>query len=416
MSSQGINSQGKSGQARVALVTYSTKPRGGVVHTLSLGEELHRLGYPVHVIALGDPEQGFFRPVSVPHTFISPPPVASTLVERVEAATARLVDGLRPLVPGHFDVLHVQDCIAARAATQLREDEKLAVTIIRTVHHVDDFTTDALVDCQHRSIVEPDHVLVVSEYWQHRLADEYGIRATVVTNGVDAARFARPPTFDAGPLRARLGPSDRFVFLTVGGLEPRKGSLQLVEALAMIRHPLTPRPAVVVVGEHSFQDHSNYRARVLERAAELDLRMDVDLFLMGTVPDAELPGWYWSADAFVFPSVKEGWGLAVLEAMAAGLPVITSDLPVFKEYLTGGGEVCMVRAEDSEDLAAAMSAMVVDAGLRGRLAAVGPSVAARYSWEACARQHIAYYRAYRSEVGGGAAAGAGAGIAFRCRG
>lgn len=376
---------------RVALVTYSTKARGGVAHTLSLGEELNRLGYPVHVIALGDPDQGFYRPVSVPHSFIPPPPAAPTLVERVELTTASLADGLRGRVPGQFDVLHVQDCLAARAATQLRDEENHAITVVRTVHHVDDFTTEALIECQRRSIVDPDHVLVVSDYWRQRLSEEYGVQATVVTNGVDSSRYARPPGFDRRAERSRTAACDRFLFLTVGGLEPRKGSIHLVEALAAIRHAVVPRPVVAVVGEHSFQDHSGYRAIVLERAAELGLQVGVDLLLLGTVPDAEMPGWYWSSDAFVFPSVKEGWGLAVLEAMAAGLPVITSDIPVFKEYLAHGKEVRMVRAGDSEDLAQAMAALVTDATLRRQLAREGPAVAARYSWETCARQHIEYY-------------------------
>jgi glycosyltransferase-like protein len=362
-----------------------------VVHTLALGEELHRLGWPVRVIALGDADRGFYRPVSVPHLLIPPPPEAPTLVERVERAIARLTEGLRALAEVGFDVLHVQDCLAARAATQLR-GEGLDVPVIRTVHHVDDFTTPALVECQRRSIVEPDHVLVVSDYWRRLLRDEYGVEATVVTNGVDARRFARPAGFDRRTLRAGTGTSDRFLFLTVGGLEPRKGSLQLVEALAAVRSTVTPRPAVAVVGEHSFQDHSSYRTAVLERAAALGLEPGEDVLLLGTVPDGELPGWYWSADAFVFPSVKEGWGLAVLEAMAAGLPVITSDIPVFHEYLRDGGEVRMARAGDSAALAREMAALVTDAGLCRRLARGGPAVAGRYRWETCARQHIECYR------------------------
>ncbi len=58
-----------------------------------------------------------------------------------------------------------------------------------------------------------------------------------------------------------------------------------------------------------------------------------NVVLLGTVPDDELPSWYTAADVLAFPSTKEGWGLAVLEAMSAGLPVVASDLPVFREYL-----------------------------------------------------------------------------------
>ena len=70
-------------------------------------------------------------------------------------------------------MLHTQDCISARAAARVR-DAGAPVRVVRTVHHVDDFTTPALVECQRRSIVDPDLVLVVSEDWRTRLGDDYG--------------------------------------------------------------------------------------------------------------------------------------------------------------------------------------------------------------------------------------------------
>src|SRR5262245_4701330 len=122
--------------AEVALVTYSTKPRGGVVHTLSLAEALRRQGYGVHVVGLGDPESGFFRPTDVPHTIVAAPPRKDTLEDRVFAAIDMLeawLDG-----PGRrFDLVHTQDCIAASAAVRVR-DGGAPLTVVRTVHHVDD--------------------------------------------------------------------------------------------------------------------------------------------------------------------------------------------------------------------------------------------------------------------------------------
>src|SRR5919201_5145886 len=67
----------------VALITYSTKPRGGVVHTLCLAEALRALGQPVHLFAMGDPTQGFYRPTEAPYTIIPAPAPADTLEERV---------------------------------------------------------------------------------------------------------------------------------------------------------------------------------------------------------------------------------------------------------------------------------------------------------------------------------------------
>jgi glycosyltransferase-like protein len=382
----------------VALITYSTKPRGGVVHTLHLAEALQALGQPVHVFALGDPSQGFYRRLKVPHTIVPAPPWAPTLEERVWRNIDALAEALARAA-GDFDLLHVQDCIAARAAVRVRE-AGLPVWVVRTVHHVDDFTTPALIECQRRSIVDPDRVLVVSEYWRRRLRDEYGVEAEVVTNGVDAPRFAHRDG-SRPRLRQRLGIREGFLFLTVGGIEPRKNSLALIEALAIARARLQRPPRLAVVGGHSFQDHAAYREMVLDRARELGLRVGPagdDVLLAGTVPDTQLPAWYHAADAFVFPSTVEGWGLAVLEAMASSLPVIASDIPVFREYLVPGRGVLLVPPEDHEALAAAMVDLVTNPELQAELGRQGPAVAAKYSWERCGRQHVLFYRRLMEEV------------------
>lgn len=392
--------------APVALVTYSTRPRGGVVHTLAVAEELHRAGAPVHVYALGDPNVGFFRPVEAPYTIIPAPPWAPTLEARVFASIDTLTDGLRRHLGDMAYLVHAQDCIAARAATRLRTEGR-PLTVVRTVHHVDDFSTHALIECQQRSITEPDHVLVVSRHWQEALARDFGIEATVVPNGVDAHRFASPGEVPPAALRERAGLSEEFVFLTVGGLEPRKGSLELIEALATVRDKVSPPPQLAVVGGHSFQDHRPYRERCLARAEELGL-LDDGLVLVGTVADPELPGWYHAADVFVFPSVNEGWGLAVLEAMAAGRPVVTSDVPVFREYLTDDDAI-LVPPADPLALAEAMTRLADDPALRARLGAGGPAVAGRFTWAASARRHLEFYAGLPDPGDAGQTAGAGFG-------
>jgi hypothetical protein len=99
----------------VALVTYSTKPRGGVVHTLALAEALHAVGAPVRVVALGNPDEGFFRPVRAPVTIVPGPPGGGSLEDKVTGSIDRLADVLGE-VAGDTPVLHAQDCIAARGA------------------------------------------------------------------------------------------------------------------------------------------------------------------------------------------------------------------------------------------------------------------------------------------------------------
>lgn len=379
------------GTPRVALVSYSTKPRGGVVHTLSLAEALAARGAPVHVFALGEPGGGFFREVAAPHTLIAAPPHLPTLEERVFASVDALERGLHELAED-FEILHTQDCISARAAARVR-DSGAPVTVVRTVHHVDDFTTQALIDCQRQAIVEPDHLIVVSEQWRAGLQEDYGVVSDVIHNGVDAGRFA--PIEDTARLRLRheAGVDGRFVFLAVGGIEPRKGTTYLFEAMSTLCRDGGRPPAVVIVGGHSFQDYAGYRERALARLDHLGLVPGRDIIQAGTVTDERLHQWYRSADALVFPSVKEGWGLAVLEAMSADLPVVTSDIPVFREYLTDGLDAVLTRVGDAGDLARGMRAVVEDDALRARLVAGGRQVVPRFSWDRAAAEHERVYRA-----------------------
>jgi glycosyltransferase-like protein len=379
----------------VGFVTYSIKPRGGAVHTLAVAEALGARGVAVEVIALADPGQGLYRDVTVAWRTIEAPPPAPTLEERVFNAVDALANGLEAMGDSLPPILHTQDCISARATCRVR-DRRIAaggprLTVVRTVHHVDDFTTPALVDCQRRAIYEPDKILVVSQTWQRIMLDDYGVEAEVVPNGVDVRRFSTPPDPAlTAALRARVGATDRFLWLTVGGFEPRKGSDRLLRALATARDTVGARPVLVVVGGHSFQDYRAYRQAVLDSLPGLGFELGTDVVLLGTVPDDELPAWYHAADAFAFPSVNEGWGLVVLEAMAAGLPVVATDIPVFREYLTSG--VDSLLAGDEHELACALSTVMSDPDARRRLAAGGRVVADRYGWDASAERHLDVYR------------------------
>jgi glycosyltransferase-like protein len=375
--------------AEIALVTYSTKPRGGVVHTLSLAEALTAAGVPVHVVALGEPGSGFYRPTSAPHTIVPAPSHAETLEERVFRAVDALERGLRNL-GGRFALVHTQDCISARAAARVR-DAGAGPRVVRTVHHIDDFTTAALVECQRQAVLEPDMVLVVSDVWRRLLQAEFGVDAHVVHNGVDVERFAPIDLTRRADLRSQVDAGDGFLFLAVGGVEPRKGSVHLFEAFNQVHGKLDAPSVLAIIGGQSFQDYRQYRADALDRLEQLGLRLGRDVVLLGTVPDADMAAWYRAADALAFPSVKEGFGLAVLEAMSADLPVVTSDLPVFREYLVPGRDALMAPVGNVPALVDALHAVATDSALRSDLIAAGRRVAARFSWSACADEHRALY-------------------------
>ena len=145
---------------------------------------------------------------------------------------------------------------------------------------------------------------------------------------------------------------------------------------------------------------------------ELGLEHGRDIAMLGTVADAELPSWYAAADVFAFPSTKEGWGLAVLEAMSAGLPVVTSDLPVFREYLAPGRDALLVPVDSPAALAGALTSVLGDRQLAERLRAAGRTVAAKFTWDATAARHKTIYTA----LGRPAAAGQASDLRGVCNG
>jgi glycosyltransferase-like protein len=379
---------------RIAMLTYSLRPRGGVVHALEVSEALARRGHHVELFALGRPGERFFREPAVPARIVRHEPPDRPFDERVWAMLAAYRDGLaEPLAAGGFDLIHAQDCLSANAAVELRE-LGVVPNVIRTVHHVDDFSSPSLVECQERSIVAPDAVLCVSSPWVARLAEQFGVRATSVANGVDARRF-RPPRTPAERRRDRdaAGLDGRLAVLTVGGIEPRKGSLTLLEAFARLRE-LVPEqdPLLLVAGGATLFDYREEVERFRARTDELGIGRH--LRLVGNLPPGELERLYRAADLFAFPSVKEGFGLAALEALATGLPVVASDLDVFRSFLRHDRTALLTPVGDSDALAAALARLAREPAERERLRRSARPIVAAHTWDASAAAHERAYRAF----------------------
>ena len=388
---------------RIAMLTYSLRPRGGVVHALEISDALARRGHEVELMALGPPGASFFRLPPVPTRIVRHEPIEAPFDERVMAMLGAYRDGLaRPLADGAFDLIHAQDCLSANAALELR-DAGLIAHVIRTVHHVDDFVSPSLIECQDRSISGPDAVLCVSEPWINRLRREYGVSAELVRNGVDTRRYR--PARDASERRRDrdvLGLGDRFTVMTVGGIEPRKGSLTLLEGFAALCG-LIPEldPLLIVAGGATLFDYRHEVDRFHARLAELGLEPRVRV--LGTLPDGHIEALYRAANVFAFPSTNEGFGLAALEALASGLPVVASGLDAFTTYLEHDVNALLVPVGDGPALASAL-ADVARSGRARTLREAGLKTAAQYTWD---RAAIAHERVYRKLLAALAPAGAG---------
>jgi glycosyltransferase-like protein len=365
------------------MLTYSVKPRGGVVHALEVSEALMRRGHDVELFALARDGETLYRPTRVPLNLVRHVPIDAPFDARILAMLDTYAEGLR--LDG-FDIVHSQDCLSANAALALRDAGAIG-HVIRTVHHVDDFTSPSLIECQDRSILAPDHLLCVSEPWVARLQSDFGVHAGLVSNGVDPRRFRAPrDRAERESARHLAGFEDRFVVLTVGGIEPRKGSLTLLEGFAQLRESV-PNALLVIAGGTTLFDYRYELERFAERADELGVTEHI--WRLGALESEELERLFRAADAFAFPSVKEGFGLAALEAIAAELPLVVSDLDVFP--VTDGESALVIPVGDAPALAGALARIAHDKPLRRRLRTGGRAVVERHTWEASA---IAHERAY----------------------
>ncbi|NOY80139.1 MAG: glycosyltransferase family 4 protein [Kiritimatiellaeota bacterium] len=202
-----------------------------------------------------------------------------------------------------------------------------------------------------------------------RLFDIPPERTHVVPLGVDCDRFSPPAAGHPPPPPSGVAAEAVGAILFVGNLEPKKGLEVLISAYARSADRL--HRDLVLAGRPAWKSH-----RVL--AAVRSYTGPGRVRLLGRVPDDELPALYRGADVFVFPSLTEGFGLPVLEAMAAGTPVVHSDAPALVET-AGGAGTCVPRG-DPDALAAALVRLLESPDLRAELAARGRAHAQTFTW------------------------------------
>jgi glycosyltransferase involved in cell wall biosynthesis len=215
------------------------------------------------------------------------------------------------------------------------------------------------------------HVLTNSQFTAAEIQRCTGLsadRITVIPLGYDALHFTPGDPQGPIPLRPYL--------LHVGQAYPHKNLRRLIQAFAQVA-PAYPELRLVLAGK----PHPTETPQLQALAAELGLQQRVEF--RAYVPYTELPDLYRGALAFVFPSLWEGFGLPVLEAMACGTPVITSAGSGTEEV--AGDAALLVDPGAVEALVNAMGAILEQPALRGSLRALGLARAVRYSWESSAR-------------------------------
>lgn len=226
-------------------------------------------------------------------------------------------------------------------------------------------------------------VIAISESTRRDMLRHYRVderKVHVIYGGV-APRFQPATQDDIAQVRQKHGLPERFI-LAVGTIEPRKNLVRLLEAYRSLLDRGS-NVGLVIAGRTGWRSEGFFERLTALRLAE-------QVRLLGPFPDAELPTLYSAADVLAFPSLYEGFGLPVLEAMACGTPVVASNTSAIPEVASEAG--ILVAPHDVAALAAALERVLADATLRTDLRVRGLAQAARFTWRRSAEATLAVYR------------------------
>jgi glycosyltransferase involved in cell wall biosynthesis len=226
------------------------------------------------------------------------------------------------------------------------------------------------------------HVFAVSECTRGDIAEVYGVdpdRISVTHNALPPG-FAPPRAEEVPPVLRRHGIEWPYV-LFVGVRQPRKNLPRAIRAFCRAKSAESLPHRLVLAGKPGWQ------AAETEQAIEA---AGADVHPVGYVPDADLPALYAGADAFLFPSLYEGFGIPVLEAFACGTPVVTSNVSALPEV--AGDAALLVDPRDEEAIAAGLRSVLAETGLRERLVAAGRRRVERFSWVETAHRTVEGYQ------------------------
>jgi phosphatidylinositol alpha-mannosyltransferase len=352
---------------------YSFDVPGGVqAHVVELAEVLIERGHRVSVLAPaaeGTPLPDFAvsagRAVAIPY---------NGSVARLSFGPTAYARVRRWIIDNDFDVLHLHEPNAPSLSLLAL---KIAEGPIVATFHTS--TTKSLALTTARGMLRPYHEkisgrIAVSELARRWQMEALGTDAVEIPNGVDVQAFARAPLLSGYPRPGRtvlfLGRYD----------EPRKGMAVLLGALPTLaaRHPDIE---ILVVGRG---DEDRLRAQAGRHARHLRF--------LGQVDDATKASALRSADAYCAPNLGgESFGIVLVEAMAAGTPVVASELDAFRRVLRDGAAGVLVPLGDSTRLAAALDAVLTDRARRDELVAAARIAVAEYDWPVVADQIVRVY-------------------------
>ncbi|MCH8235599.1 MAG: glycosyltransferase family 4 protein [Chloroflexi bacterium] len=374
---------------KIALVSpYDFAYPGGVTtHISRLADQFTAAGHGVHILAPYSGDPGTVRGYDlVPCGRPVPLPVGGS-VARVSLSIWKRPKIKTLLRTGGFDVVHIHEPFAP-VPPNLAAHASPALTIgtfhaFRERGHLYRMSKYMLRATPRRL----DGRIAVSNAARRYVDKFFPGDYEVIPNGIDFERFATPVSrleeFDDGRLN--------IVF--VGRLEKRKGLRYLLAAYAELKWDY-PDLRLIVVGPGESDAGS---LRVMSE------RSLTDVVFAGRVSDEMLPAYYHAADIFCSPATGgESFGIVLLEAMAAGVPIVASDIEGYRDVVTHGVDGLLARPRDDMALAGALRTLIEDRTLRTQMGAAGRRNAQKYRWPAVASRVLDFYKrtAARPELAG----------------
>lgn len=370
---------------KIALVSpYDFVHPGGVnIHVANLATQFRRLGHDVTVVAPVSRDQAVpDRVLAISRSITTVKTGGSNSRVSLSPRASRRIKHL--LQQERFDVVHLHNPLTPLVSVSFLRHRDLApqTAVVATLHEyrIDKNPLFTLGDpVIHRWIERLDGRIAVSEASRSYNNTYFPGNYVVIPNGIDVDAFNNA---DAPPFaRYRDG---RPTVLFLGRLESRKGFKYLLRAWPWVRQ-VVPDARLLVVGAYN-KRHKRPYVLYARRQGIRGVRF------VGPTSERDKPRYYHTADLFCAPNAGfESFGIILLEGMAAGIPVVASDIPGFRTVLDDGVQGLLVRPRHPQALASAIIDLLCDPERRTQMGQAGRAKAANYDWSRVARQVLDFY-------------------------
>lgn len=367
---------------KIALVSpYDYPYPGGVTeHIAALDKHFRALGHDTRIIAASSTNEEVLGEHVIKVSGMVAPISFSGSKARVTLAPAVYRRVKQILKQERFDVVHVHEpTVPILSLVVLRHSHALNVGTFHAYRESNPLY-EYMRPLFRRVMNRLDGRIFVSEAVREYITRYFPGDYIIIPNGIDYARFAAPT----------IQPIERFNdgrpnILFVGRMEKRKGFRHLIRAFHSIKAAI-PDARLIVCGAFSDKD----KAPFVRYARATKLR---SVHFVGYVSPEELPRYYRTATIFCAPSTGfESFGIILLEAMAAGVPIVASDIAGYRQVVENGCEGVLVPPEDEQALAQNIIALLRDPQRRAVMSECGKRKAAQYDWSIIARRVLEYYQ------------------------